>query len=310
VIRSRAIARTLCLAGLPVLCLFLSGSGLSSTVSSVISLPLSSRQAGMGGLGMGGDDPGAAWENPAAPAQPGGGRVVLTAGGGSLFAGDRQLLVIGGSGRLGERSTLSAILLSSGQSFDELDIHGDPMGQKISEDTLVGAIVGSFRVGDRWAVGLSVRGLYDELAGAGTSWVGADAGAKAWWGKMQAGVSVRNLGPGIRRNADVPADSLPAEIRASFIAQPIPSLLAGIGYVSILGRSDQLEVGAEWRPAAALALRGGLEGFLDADIQPSLGLSVAVRQFTLDYAFVAHPAGAGHRLGVTASWGRGGDGVR
>jgi len=271
--------------------------------AAILNVPLSVRQAGMGGVSAGGTDLLRAWSNPALLAgQATRGEAAL--GGASMFGGQQQTLGAGVGWMLTPSWTLGAVVMSYSSGFDELNESGSPAGSRIARSVQSGGVVAAVRVGPA-AVGLGVRGVADALAGNTATTGAADAGVSAGYAGFTAAAAIRNVGAGLRAagEAGPGGDSLPREIRAGASYRFAPMRVAGgIEIASATGRDAQVGAGAEWWPAAALGLRAGA-GVTGPGIQFSAGLSAVFMGYALDYAFTAHALGATHRASLTYAFG-------
>ena len=271
--------------------------------AAILNVPLSVRQAGMGGVSAGGADVMRAWSNPALLAgQATRGEVAL--GGGSMFGGTQTTMGAGVGWMLTPAWTLGAVAMSYSAGFDELNASGASAGSRVDRSVQSGGVVAAVRVGPA-AVGLGVRGVADALAGNTATTGAADAGVSAGLDGFAAAAAIRNVGAGLRAVAESGPDgeSLPREIRAGASYRFAPMRISGgVEYAGVAGRDAQIGAGAEWWPAAALGLRAGA-GVEGPAIKFSAGLSAVFRGYALDYALTTHVLGATHRASLTYAFG-------
>jgi len=280
-----------------------------------LDLPLSTRSLGMGGIAAGGSDILRAWTNPALLAsQKSQGDIAVV--GGPQFVNQTNF-GFGGGYRLNSQWVLRVEIGSYDMSMTENDVYGRPLGT-IGEQVTGFGVTGAWRH-DWFSAGLSLRGITDAIAGVSTATGAADLGAAGTWGGVSATVALRNFGGKLATNVDAGAltsgalsgsynESLPTEIRVGG-AYTLDSVhLTGaveVGdMIALAGGATTIGVGAEWWPAAPLAVRAGANSY-GGRTGMSAGLTGLWRQFSLDYAFSYIEAGAANRVTLGFAWGDG-----
>ncbi len=160
---------------------------------------------------------------------------------------------------------------------------------------------------DKAAMGASIKYLRSHIAEAEAQSAALDLGIAKSMGNILTGLSMRNLGPGLKY-ADR-RDDLPLTV-AGGIGFKHESLTFGVDYENRprVGQNDG-GVGVEWKPRAGLSLRGGYSskgsisggsGF-DAARGLALGLGVELPGFRLDYAIKpTGELGRAHRFDISA----------
>lgn len=162
-------------------------------------------------------------------------------------------------------------------------------------------------IGTAWSVGGSVKLQRQDVAGLSGSGVGADVGflvqplvamgsQAPTAGRLTLGVAARNL---LEPSARLDRDNVPdPTMWRTGVAYRLPFFVTALDLETSRGAGSRLQAGAEIRPHANLALRGGLrDGALTA------GAGIRVRDLGFDYVFEDNPLGPVHRLGVSYSFG-------
>ncbi|MEK7476717.1 MAG: CsgG/HfaB family protein [Candidatus Coatesbacteria bacterium] len=272
----------------------------------VLRMPLSVRQMGMGNVSLGGSDALRAWANPAALADLGStGEVALN--GSSMFSGQQTAGGAAAGWRVTPRWSVGALAAYHTLSAPNLDASGAESGAKLSQDTMAAGVGTAVRVG--WLrVGVTAKMVSESLSGDSASAVAADAGAVAGLGGLAIGLAVRNVGTRIRKvDAVSPvAEALPTEIGGGLAyALPMVPVSVAAEYAMPQGRDASAGVGAEWRASRVFAVRAGAAGLGGPDeIQITAGLSVHYASMSVDYAFATHPLGAANRVSVSYGFGK------
>jgi len=277
----------------------------AGTGAAMLALPVSVRQAGMGGVAVGGRDPGAAWTNPALLSSQAA-RSELAFGGGSLFAGDQSALSMAGSYRASERLVAGAVVASYGASAAEVDANGAATGATLDRRLTAAGLAGAVPLG-RVRLGVLAKVVNDAIAGDAATAVAFDAGATVALEPLTAGISYRNLGPSLRADsAATPGGvALPGEVRGHVaFAWAGPRLVAAVEGVLPTGSDARIAGGLEWQAARALALRAGADDLANAGERMALGLTLTFGVCDIDYALVMHPAGTAQRASIAYAWGR------
>jgi len=279
----------------------------AATGAAVLSLPLSVRQIGMGGVSAGGADILRGWSNPALLAgQATRGEATL---GGVSVAGGEQTLGAGVGWMLTPNWTLGLMGMSYSFGFDELNAAGATAGSRLTRSVRSGGVLAAVRIG---AVGLgaAVRGVADDLAGDSATTAAVDAGVSVTMNGLTAAAALRNAGGALRAASvsegivSVEEDSLPREVRAAaaYRFAPIHATL-GAEYASVTGRDSRIAAGAEWWPAAALGVRLGVADLAGRIAHLTLGLSAVLGAFGLDYALGSDAVGLAHQASLTYAFG-------
>ncbi len=279
--------------------------GAESPGAAMLALPVSVRQAGLGGIAVGGRDPAAAWANPALlPAQTGRGELAL--GGGSLFAGDQSAVSVAGALRVTDRLAAGAVFATYGASAEEVDEFGDPTGGSLDRRLTAGGVAAGWSFG-RVRAGALAKFVNDDVLGDAATAIAFDAGVAADLGFGFLSAGYRNVGPALR--SDDPATpggvTLPRELRAGGgVTLPGRGLIVAVEAAMPDGPAASVAAGVEWQAGRVLALRAGTADLADAAGRLSVGLSASPDFCDIDYAMTLHPAGAAHRASVSYAWGR------
>lgn len=264
--------------------------------------PLSVRQAGMGGVSVGGDDILRVWSNPSllAAQRP---RAVIGLNGSSLFDGVQQTFGAGLGWRMAPRLAVGGLVSAYTVGFQELDESGAP-GEDVTERSVAGGIVAASRW--RWLTGGATIKYVSEAGGEmeaqGPSGFACDVGMSSGWRGWTMAAAVRNLGAPLRSSGM--AVSLPSEQRLGF-ARGFSSgkLLAAVEYVNSRTGASGAGAGVELRSVGPTAVRIGASGLGGQIVRFSCGLSVVFHGVGIDYALVTHPMGFTHRFSVMLGWG-------
>jgi len=121
--------------------------------------------------------------------------------------------------------------------------------------------------------------------------------------RLAAGAALRNVGR--MSDLDREATELPMQFRAGVAGQPDDAVLVTVDGQWARGGSGSLHLGAEWKAGDRLALRAGYQTGDTRDL--ALGLGVAGRSWSLDYAFLPFGSDLGdaHLLSLSlgpAAW--------
>jgi hypothetical protein len=185
------------------------------------------------------------------------------------------------------------------QGYDDT---GQPTGDFDARDMAV-TIAGGLSLSDAVAVGVSVKGIQQTMAGETATGFAGDVGLLAdVWG-WRFGATARNLGPELRFGGD--AYPLPFGMTAG-----VARLIGGGGLVGAAvagGPEPEARVGAEWTWNGLFALRAGYRAGLDGN-DPSSGVTAGFglrrSAWSVDYAMTPHQdLGAAHRLSLSLRFG-------
>jgi len=250
-----------------------------------VNVPLSVRQVGMGGIGVGPDDVLCGWSNPAVLGFSTG-RGAIAVNGASLADGETG---IGGgaSWMIVPGAALAGLVSSYSESGTGVWAGGLALG---------------FLAGDSLGAGLTVKGIADRAAQGTASALAVDVGLAASLEGFRGGLALRNAGrpllnvPGVEAGREHVASEMRAEAVYTYARH---RLSGGIDYSKLDGRNARIGVGAEWWPVSLLGIRTGITGAADEDWQYSAGLSVVFRRIGLDYAYASQPGGGSHRLALS-----------
>ncbi len=201
--------------------------------------------------------------------------------------------------------TLAASLnLLTQDSIGKVDNTGRELGESFSpfDSALTLAYARSF---GEWRAGMGAKYIRQVLEDESASGFAADLGLQRSFGRAAAGLSMTNLGPGLRFRSV--ADPLPMLLRLSGSWEASAGLLlaADAGFP----RDDEpfLRLGGEWRLQAGsrslVLLRGGYRtetaGGLGALSGLSLGLGVGLGRWSSDFSFIPYGIlGESYRLSL------------
>ncbi len=271
---------------------------------SMLRLPLSVRQTGMGDVAAGGTDVLAAWGNPAwLGALERRGELAVT--GMSMFAGQQVTGGAGGAWRLGDRLSVGCLARYHSVSVPEVDELGNDPGGSLTQQTWAATAAGAFRFGPA-TVGVAIKRIVERIDGDGAAAFAVDGGAIASAGRLMVAAVYRNAGRRIRAtDPAAPASvvaGLPAETAVSVsYAVRQPRIVVGAEQVLARGFGGRAGAGVEWWPGRDVAVRGGVTGLGEPDgTRFTCGLTGRYRGLGLDYSLATHPLGALHR--VSMSW--------
>lgn len=266
-----------------------------------LSVPLSVRQAGMGGVSAGGSDLLGGWCNPALLGRQES-RWELAAGGVSRF-GEENLFILGAGWAPLPAWSLAILGMSSGISANELDEYGRETGTSLSRSLAAGGVAGAWGA-DWYGLGLAGKLVSEEVGDSGASGALVDLGAEARrWG-FSLSAALRNLG-GELEYSDAVSVEVPTEARCglAYLHEPWRACV-GVEYAKVRSLEGMVGLGAEWWPARMLAVRAGYAGETGAG-SVTAGLTVLYRGLALDYAMSTHDIGTSNLLGLT--WALGGE---
>jgi len=271
---------------------------------SVLALPMSVRQMGMGYVVPGGRDFLRGWSNPALIAdQETRGEVAVN--GASMWGGQETTGGLGVGWRLGPSWVVGGMLNYCALGAPELDASGNEAGRRLSQDTASAGVATAWRY-HALRAGTTVKQVSEKLTGDSTSVTAADLGAALVHEGFSLAASIRNVGPKLRSiDGTGMAEFLPTEMRLGASAGlPSWNLIACVDYVRPAGLESSAGAGAEWWPSKSFAIRGGARGLGGKDsIQLTGGLSARYRGLTLDYALCTHPLGLTNRMSVAYGFG-------
>ena len=271
--------------------------------ASLLAVPMSVRQAGMGGVSVGGNDVMRAWSNPALLADQGT-RYELALSGAQLF-GERNMAGLGWGQVFDSSWSGAAYASTSGISARELNAGGAETGVTLSHDVVFGGMAFAWR-GESFRFGMTGKGVSETVGGIASSAVMGDAGMAMHAGSLVVAGSLRNLGGKLDYSPGVSVKG-PAEARAGAAIDysGINLTLAG-EYVKPASLAGTAGVGIEWRPARVLALRAGAVKDMDKGAAaPGLtaGLTGMFRGFAFDYALTTHEVGMTNRVSLECMFG-------
>lgn len=159
------------------------------------------------------------------------------------------------------------------------------------------------RLGENYNIGLTAKGLYEDLLDETGYGGGVDVGAMARpWAGFGIGVSARHFG---LMSFETGAERLPSEVAAgvSYDASIVRATVDAV--VPLFDNAPNFRAGVEVSPVPVLALRVGYRtGPVDLKSLGALagitaGIGVTVSGIGLDYAFMPYgELGATHRIGI------------
>jgi len=264
-----------------------------------LSLPLSVRQYGMGGVATGGNDVLRAWSNPAQLA------AMSSQGEGALVGGkvleETTMFGLGGGWRLMPDLAVGAMVVRYAFTMDGVDGYGDPTNTTVEQSVMGAGVLAAYRT-EFLRGGVAFRYVAEKIVDTTASGIAADAGVQATFMGATLGLAARNLGPNLVA-ADEPAEvggvTTPLEIRAGVAYRYEPLRLgAGAEFSKVVERDGRIGLGLEYWPVEFLGLRAGSSGLKDAG-QLTFGFSALWQGFGLDYGVALHSTGINHRLALS-----------
>jgi hypothetical protein len=271
--------------------------------ASLLAVPMSVRQAGMGEVSPGGNDILRAWSNPALLADQG--TKYELAFSGAQIMGERNMAGLGWGQVFDSSWTGGAFASTSGISAREIGADGEETGLTLSHEVVFGGMAFAWR-GESLRVGVAGKGVSETVAGVSASAIMGDAGLAIRAGSLVLAAAMRNVGGKLDYSSEVSAKG-PAEVRAGAAME-----YSGLGitiageYVKSSSLAGSAGAGLEWRPAKVLALRGGLVKDLEKDsAAPGItaGLTGEFRGFSFDYALTTHEVGMTNRVSLGCMFG-------
>ena len=199
---------------------------------------------------------------------------------------------------------VGVVLLDSG-NLDKRDISGAQKGGFSASETAV-LLSHGIRLGDRWSVGETLKGIRQDVDIYSASAFGIDLGTMYQADeRLQFGFGLRNaLAPTIKLRNVQERYPLDARFGVKFLA--LQHLILATDFDQTQGRSVKVHLGGEWAFNQQIALRLGIN-----ENEMSAGMGVTLGDLTLDYAFAYHDAAAGitdlgasHRVGFHMAFGR------
>ena len=290
---------------IPSLVLVLANPAQAGALSgaSLLTVPMSVRQAGMGEVSLGGNDILRAWSNPALLADQG--TKYELAFSGAQLMGERNMAGLGWGQTFDSSWTGGAFASTSGISAREIGADGKETGVTLSHDIVFGGLAFAWR-GESLRFGISGKGVSETVAGVPASAVMGDAGLAIRAGSLVLAAAMRNVGGKLDYSSGVSAKG-PAEVRAGAAME-----YSGLGitiageYVKSASLAGSAGAGLEWRPAKVLALRAGVVKDLEKDsAAPGItaGLTGEFRGFSFDYAMTTHEVGMTNRVSLGCMFG-------
>jgi len=271
--------------------------------ASLLAVPMSVQQAGMGEVSLGGNDVMRAWSNPALLADQG--RQYELALSGSQLFGERNMAGLGWAQAFDSSWTGGAYASTSGISAREINAEGNESGVTLSHDVVFGGLAFAWR-GESMRFGITGKGVSETVAGIPASAVMGDAGVAVRAGSLVLAGALRNVGGKMDYSPGVSAKG-PAEMRAgaSVDYSSLGITIAG-EYIKAASLAGSVGAGMEWRPARVLALRAGGVKDMEKDSAPpyfTAGLTGKFRGFSFDYAMSTHEAGMTNRVSLGCVFG-------
>lgn len=146
--------------------------------------------------------------------------------------------------------------------------------------------------------GVGGRFITQSMAGESESAMAADAGALFSYDRYRVGLALQNFVAGsLARSGG--SDPLPVTARLGLGVHVFESLLVCADVVHRNPGNTTLVAGAEFRPVAMLALRGGYNGDF-----PTLGVGVSASSLELNYAVLKQEIfGFSHRISLSFAFG-------
>lgn len=280
------------------------------TGSSLISFPLSVRQAGMGGVSLGGNGVMRGWSNPALIAEQGSKYEMEITG--SRVSGESNFAGLGWGQAFNPSWTGGAFASTNALSVRGLDM-------AVGHRTVLGGMALAWK-GESFRLGIAGKGVSESVSGVESSAVLGQAGLAMRAGYWTVGTAVQ--GTGGQSPDPGPSASLPVEVRLGasrdfsrlgivLAGECIKPLVPGGSALLKAGETSpvwggSVSAGIEWRPIRLLALRaGGVKGLEKGAPAPDLtgGLSAWFRGFALDYALDTRGAGINSRVSLGCRFG-------
>jgi len=242
----------------------------------------------------------------------------LTVNGGPMFGSLQSAGAIGGGWKLQPDWALGAFVSNVSASFKQVDEFGVD-GDTLSENNGAGALAFAYK----WSflrLGGAAKFIMDSTESESNGTMAGDLGIKGEWSGASLGLSVRNLGGRVQQPAQISGDGdevvgteglAPMELRLGFGFTYQPwSLSGGLETSARTGVVGQkVGVGLEWWPWEYFGLRAGRVGVaseeISSDARNTFGLTVAYKQFALDYALSTAALGMVNRVGLSWAFSRG-----
>lgn len=283
----------------------------SGVGAAVLAMPLSVRQMGMGNVTMGGRDMLRAWTNPAVLAdQETTGEASVN--GASMFQGQQKNGGLGVGWRMTPQWVVGGLLAYHTLSVPEIDALGNQLASDLSQETIAAGVTSALSTGP-FRIGATLKAVSESLVQNRATTAALDIGfmgvlAASSARIMTIGVSVRNIGPNLRRIDDANLTAvLPREMRAGFSYAYQPwGLSVGLEYTKPVKLDAGIGVGIDWWPIRSLGLRAGVADVGTPDgLRYTVGISGAYQKqgIGVDYALVTHPLGATNRFSLSYMFG-------
>jgi len=163
---------------------------------------------------------------------------------------------------------------------------------------------------DRLSVGMTGMVLREALADESANTFAANLGAlyglgsHLWGADYRFGLSVLNLGPGLKYVSD--RDPLPRKIKLGASVMHLKELPLNLtaDFTMPNDNSDYISLGGEYWFRDIIALRLGYAGSNDTGKGLRLGMGLKLREFLFDYAYGSFgDFGATHRIELSMKWG-------
>jgi hypothetical protein len=273
-------------------------SAYAGTGLAFLEIPVGARESALGGSGVAlVTGPTSAMYNPANVAfTPRGVALMLT----KHFA-DTRSEYVGFTVRRGRFAFSPSYL---GTRVPDIEYRDQPTANPISSFDAVNAAVGSavsFRINEKYSVGVAVRYLYQKIQVEAADGWGVDAGALARnvLPGLTIGAALQNAGKMSKFVSEAPR--MPTKVRGGAAYEhslaKLGSLILTAEAEGVNHNTPQFKGGLEYRAPGYLALRAGYVEGLDAQ-NVSFGVGFFLGGVRLDYAFIPFKEnlGDGHRF--------------
>lgn len=303
----RAIATLAFLAGLAAVPAARAGvEDAGTTAANFLSLGAGARETSMAGAGLGlGDDLGGAAWNPAALARIHGAQLALSHAGLPDRSRQEWGAVGGRLGGRGARWGLSGLYRGEG-TFEGTDDAGNPTGSFGVSSFALGVTLAQ-ELGSHALLGVTARGVREQIASASGSGLTFDAGLLLRAGPLGLGLAARNVGG--RMSYGPSRHPFPATYGVGVgYAHAASGLRVALDAARPAAYHPDLRAGVEWSWRGALALRAGYRHVLspvaDPESGPTFGGGAGHRGLWIDYGYLLTGAGGGqHRAGLRMPFG-------
>lgn len=173
---------------------------------------------------------------------------------------------------------INAVTLHAG-SFQRRDAANNDLGG-FSDNASALLLSQGLNFGPRWSAGYTVKAIREQIAEFSDTGYGADVGflvrPQALW---QFGLAVQNLAqPALRLKSET--ERYPRQVRLGSRYEALKNLTLAADLSATSGQAAELSLGTEWRVAAPLAFRVGVN-----DREFAAGFGFTAGDASIDYAF-------------------------